>query len=397
MKKSETIKSLDSISPANSLSKNGILFEKVLSHRSFKTLINKLKNPKKLKILSYIEEFKLKYPYESTTNGFQDDFFSDSIFDIMHEEENKDLIMKDNNNIKNSKYNISKYRNNIDYLDLHPFKYNPNYNSIYKNSPTTKIYLPKKKKLNRIIKTKLNRNIFLTNVFNKQNNKQPLIIKNIDNTNFKKPKIEKNIKSLSKKYSIISKYKNNINNINNINNNKKSKLTIINTNYSSSNNIHSLPHININNKLQMIKNSKSEENLNINLDSTDNKHNHALRFSKYYHKEDKEKNKNDIVSYINYNSEISIKNIKAIDFGKMKPHSIKYLLNMNIINNPSICYYEPNYDALIKKKYVIFSPNKITNKLKRKNILKKIWSSYDVHKEYLSIDNDKLNEGINKK
>ena len=108
MKKSETIKSLDSISPANSLSKNGILFEKVLSHRSFKTLINKLKNPKKLKILSYIEEFKLKYPYESTTNGFQDDFFSDSIFDIMHEEENKNLIMKDNNNIKNSKFNIYK-------------------------------------------------------------------------------------------------------------------------------------------------------------------------------------------------------------------------------------------------------------------------------------------------
>ena len=38
------INSLDSISPANSYSKNGMLIEKVFSHRSFKTLIKRLKS-----------------------------------------------------------------------------------------------------------------------------------------------------------------------------------------------------------------------------------------------------------------------------------------------------------------------------------------------------------------
>ena len=35
-------------------------------------------------------------------------------------------------------------------------------------------------------------------------------------------------------------------------------------------------------------------------------------------------------------------------------------------------------------------------KAKGKNIMKKIWSSYNVHKEYLSIDNEKLNKCFNK-
>ena len=61
MTKSEIINSFNSISPSNSYSKNGNLFEKVIQYRSYKSLINRLKNPIKLTKMSFIEEFKLKY------------------------------------------------------------------------------------------------------------------------------------------------------------------------------------------------------------------------------------------------------------------------------------------------------------------------------------------------
>ena len=103
-------------------------------------------------------------------------------------------------------------------------------------------------------------------------------------------------------------------------------------------------------------------------------------------------NGNNILSYINPIRTPSPKKIKAIDFNRMKPHCFNCLINTNILKNPSICYYQPKYDAFIKKKYVIFNRNKTDIKTKRKNLMKKIWSSYDVYKEYLSIDNKKLDE-----
>ena len=128
-----------------------------------------------------------------------------------------------------------------------------------------------------------------------------------------------------------------------------------------------------------------------------NKDNHVLRSSKYTQRENNIKKGDDIFSYNkSLNNCYSQKNIKTIDFSKMKPHSLDNLTNTNINKNPPICYYEPNYDAFTKKKYVIFNANELDKKLKKKNILKKIWSSYNVSKEYLSIDNDKLNEGVNK-
>ena len=143
---------------------------------------------------------------------------------------------------------------------------------------------------------------------------------------------------------------------------------------------------------KLIKNSISEGNIQIKLDYNDNKKKNTLESQGKIHII----KYNKVLSNISPTKTSSPKNIKAIDFKRMKPHSLNSLINTNILKNPSICYYNPKYDAFIKKKYVIFNNNKKDMKTKRKNLMKKIWSSYDVYKEYLSIDNKKLDEGINK-
>ena len=191
---SEMLNSLDSISSSITYSKNGHLFEKMLSHRSLKTLIKKLKYPIKIKKMSFIEEFKSKYPYDSTTLGIQDEYFSDTIYNIYNIRSKKKNEKKKNPDKKNhilfnkEKYNILNKKKNFDYINDNPFKYNPNYNSIYKNIPTTKFYLPSKEclqaknKKEEKNKNKFNKNFLLTNLFH-DNNKKQLIIKLYNNIN----------------------------------------------------------------------------------------------------------------------------------------------------------------------------------------------------------------------
>ena len=386
----ELINSFDSISSSNSYSKNGYLFEKVLSHRSLKSLIKKLKYPKKITKKSFIEEFRAKYPYGSTTLGIPDEYFIDSIYNNMKNEnkdENRNKNQKEKksiNLIKKNAFKILNKKNNFDHINLDPFKYSPNYKSIDKNIPIPKFILPSKEFLKAKIKKnpnnieKINKRIFISNLFNEKNDNKPFIFKSNNNI-FDNNNNDKNIKN---EYE----YDMNIN---------KQILTPINKN---SQNLNNLPNINQNNKLKIIKNSKSEGSLKIDLDLIDNKNNHALRFSKYAERKDYFTKKcSDILSYINPSNNYTSKNIKTIDFNKMKPHSLKHLLNINIMKNPSICYYQPNYDAFINKKSVIFDKNKIDKKSKRKNIMKKIWRSYNVDKEYISIDNDKLDKCNNYK
>ena len=106
MKNSEMLNSLDSISSSITYSKNGHLFEKMLSHRSLKTLIKKLKYPIKIKKMSFIEEFKSKYPYDSTALRIQDEYFSDTIYNIYNIRSEK----------KNEKKKILLIKKNIFYL-----------------------------------------------------------------------------------------------------------------------------------------------------------------------------------------------------------------------------------------------------------------------------------------
>ena len=387
MAKNEIIKSFDSISSSNSYSKNGFFFEKILQYRSLKTLIKRLKHPIKLTKSSFLEVFRSKYPYASITSDIQDEYFSNNKYSIKNDKKDEMNNLSSQENSKNNNISINKkiilnQRKRIDYIISDPFKYSPNYNSIYKNIPSVKFFSPykefliaknKKNKINE--KNKLNMNVLFNNLKEHNNKHKFMNNKNKKNTHLiKNPYIINEIKTNDKNQILTS-----------INNNSQS----IKNNY--------LPFLNPDYKIKTIKNSKSEGNFKINLDLIDNKNNHVLRFSKYVYRKDYLKiNNNNVLSYINPIKSFSQKNIKTIDFKRMKPHSLKGLLNMNILKNPSICYYRPKYDAFIKKYYVIFNSKIMDKKAKGKNIMKKIWSSYNVHKEYLSIDNEKLNKCFNK-
>ena len=174
------------------------------------------------------------------------------------------------------------------------------------------------------------------------------------------------------------------------NKNNQKKLTLINNIEGQNNkNIKLSPFVSPNRKLKIIKNSRSESNFKL------NEGNHALRFSKYVQRKSNAKKGNDIISYINPFNYSPSNKIKTIDFNKMKPHSLKKIfLNLNTINNPSICYYQPKYDILTCNSFAFNSTQKSKNR--KKFMIHKIWSSYDVSKDYLTIDNDKLNKKINK-
>jgi len=369
MKENELIRSLDSISHSSSYSKYGSLVEKMHDYHSLKRLINKLKHPIKIKKLPFLEDFNYKYPIEKTTLNIQDSEFLefvDPMFKTKNEKEIKQLIaeeekkLKENNNNKKINAFKNKPKPINDYINSDPFKYKPNYESIYKNVPSTKFHLPSKECMqakNNKNKIKINKGLLLTPTSNNKNKENENKANN--------ESIEKKINEFNKQkiLSLINNFKNQ--------NSKSVKV---------------LPLLSPNKKFKIIKNSRSESNLKL------KENNHALRFSKYVERKTNAKKGNDIISYINPFNYSSSNKTKAIDFNKMKPHSLKKIfLNVNTINNPSICYYEPKYDILTSKNSIAFNSNH-KPKNNKKFMIHKIWSSYDVTKEYLTIDNNKLDE-----
>lgn len=105
---------------------------------------------------------------------------------------------------------------------------------------------------------------------------------------------------------------------------------------------------------------------------------HALRFSQYPDRKTMiQPFSVDKLSYVepfDYLTNIN----KAVDFKKMKERCDGDLINVSTLANPSIGYYEPKYDIIVKKAPRInFSPRK-NLKLSKKFLIKKIWNSYEV-------------------
>ena len=183
MKENELIRSLDSISHTNSYSKYGSLVEKMHDYHSLKRLINKLKHPIKIKKLPFLEDFNSKYPIEKATLNIQDSEFMDFVdpmFKTKNEKKIKQLIAEEekkfNKNNSNKKINTFKNRPGPinDYINSDPFKYKPNYDSIYKNVPSTKFHLPSKEYIqakNNKSKININKGPFLTNASDKKDKK----------------------------------------------------------------------------------------------------------------------------------------------------------------------------------------------------------------------------------
>ena len=229
-------------------------------------------------------------------------------------------------------------KNKIEY-NLDPFKYHPNYNSIYKNIPSVKITEPTKTKLKEKSKDKNNYKKMEKKKMNK------LLITEINHT-FNEEKKQ-------------SKDRNN-----------KSFVNI------------NLTDTNIKKEIKLPKLSGNPKNKNMTLIT--NRNNHAIRFSKYLPRKFIIPDHNKNISYINPFNYIKPKNkTKSIDFNKMLHRNDKTLIYTSSLKTPSFCQYNPKYDWVDKDKCSIyFNPLQKNEKKYKKYLIKKICTSYNVNTEY---------------
>ena len=229
-------------------------------------------------------------------------------------------------------------KNKIEY-NLDPFKYHPNYNSIYKNIPSVKITEPTKTKLKEKSKDKNNYKKMEKKKMNK------LLITEINHT-FNEEKKQ-------------SKDRNN-----------KSFVNI------------NLTDTNIKKEIKLPKLSGNPKNKNMTLIT--NRNNHAIRFSKYLPRKFIIPDHNKNISYINPFNYIKPKNkTKSIDFNKMLHRNDKTLIYTSSLKTPSFCQYNPKYDWVDKDKCSIyFNPLQKNEKKHKKYLIKKICTSYNVNTEY---------------
>ena len=357
-RKSEIIHLLDSISKFNTYSKYSNSLKKIFRNKSLKDYVKNLKNPVHIQSFQFITDFDKK-----TNNYEEEDEFKllpkgylkkGKELDLLHDEyvpeqeenkESRNTLYKTNSDKSMTNFNLSIMRQ---YQELDPFKYNPNYNSIYKNIPSFKFILPNKKKFIKNAKSCL-----ITGI--KDKNK----IKNLKKINIK------------------------INDNNAFNENNKNEYL----NNSLENNLK-----NINYKTLPILKGSSNKNKITKKNKNKNKYkdNHAFRFSKYMPRKLNIYNVNNRLTYLDNFNSFSEKDNKAIDFNKMESRNSNKWINLASLSNPSIYYYNPKFAFREKKPLnILFNP-KINDRNNKKYLIKKIWTSYDVKKEYESIDNSKL-------
>ena len=382
MTERQVVRMLESIPKFDSFSSYNSSFEKIFKGCSLKTLIRQLKHQKEITETSILDDLDKKDSKDQIEIYNQDEDFKN-----IHNEDEYDIFdeMYDKNHNKNKKEDKKQiYKSDIKKKKLNPvldpFKYNPNYNSIYKNIPSVKIVDPRKnlstnndrfkgrnnndeKKIKHII-TNPNLDKNINNMFKKiDNNKIPLIKR-------------KTLNSLNN-----SKDSNNLNNSSNSNNSNKSKSKDKDnkSNKDNKDNI-KLP------KLTRLSKMKMDNSFNDN-------DNHALRFSKYIPRKYNIPKVNKNVSYINPFNYIKPKNkTKSIDFDKMLHRNEKDFVYVSCLKNPSFFRYNPKYTYVEKNKQVkLFNPEDMDDEKRKKFLMKKLWGSYKVGTEYELINNVKFN------
>jgi len=316
----------------NTFSKYNESLEKLFKKKSLRSLLYSLNNPLKFSE-SYIDERLNKKEIERSSSNKDDD--KKCLLEYNYEDylqSQKERFKKTNKkepwniNIKTPRIPIIK--RNLDF-----YKYNPNYNSIYKNVPSFSFDKTSKKK-----------SIFS---INEKTNKRNKTIENNKSKIFLKTQNNESATNINKKYLPL--------------------LTSVSC--KSSNSIETESHKNLYDK-----------------------NNHTFRFSKYSPRKPFKSNCNNRITYLKDFNYLQHMN-KTIDFKTMPKRNNKYLINLNTLENPSICYYNPKYDGIeIKTKKISFNPEAFKKSIKyiKNKKLKRILMSYDVNKEYLTIDNSKL-------
>ena len=128
------------------------------------------------------------------------------------------------------------------------------------------------------------------------------------------------------------------------------------------------------------------------------RNNHAYKFGNYIPRKEKTIDCSSIVSYIEpYDYKTDKTKRKTIDFRKMKDRTKSILINEASLKVPSFNYYNPKYDFVDKKStQILFTHKNIIEENKKSNrfLIHKLWTSYNVSKQYKLIDNDKLKKDI---
>jgi len=358
MKSLKVIPLLDSIPKIPSYSNYGVNLEKIFKMSSLKNLIRSLKFKKDYFKQLINESSKIKngceeYDVFERQNKIKKDIIEEQkdIFTLpLSKSESKMKIKK--SNIRNYFFRKKFINNGFDTNSI-AYKYNPNFNSIYKNIPSVKIFKPIfDNNKNNIYEIEIKNNLSINN-----KNKNNIILNAI--SSYKKNKTKKeniNFRNNSHNLSSNSNNTNNSKSIKNIESNKRfvTEIPIINT-----------------------KKSKNKKNCS----------NNNLPNSPPNQKSDE---KNSTISENNYKGNITPFHYKnrAIDFTKMR--SRKAFITKSPFQIPDFGCYEPKYNLIEKRQYDIF----FDKKAKKKIILQKILTSYDVEADYQTIDNNKLNNDI---
>ena len=159
MKKEKMIRAFETISKYDVYSKYNSSLEKKFKDKSLKSFINSLKFFKPKQKEPFLVEFSKKYPYDFEEKKYIDDENQISIkieeYRRIKEEKEKEKQERFNSP-KLGKYELrssfsTKRYNKPDFPD--PFKYNPNYDSIFKKVPSFKIS-PKKSEVIKLQKVK---------------------------------------------------------------------------------------------------------------------------------------------------------------------------------------------------------------------------------------------------
>ena len=333
------MKIIESIPHNETYSKYNSTLEKIFKSQSLRHYINVYKNRRTM-------SFDKNEANDFNTNVFGDELLykklkedeENNIFDDTNGENEKGEPKLEETKEDFWKKIVEMKKNKIEY-NLDPFKYHPNYNSIYKNIPSVKITEPTKTKLKEKSKDKNNYKKMEKKKMNK------LLITEINHT-FNEEKKQ-------------SKDRNN-----------KSFVNI------------NLTDTNIKKETKLPKLSGNPKNKNMTLIT--NRNNHAIRFSKYLPRKFIIPDHNKNISYINPFNYIKPKNkTKSIDFNKMLNRNDKTLIYTSSLKTPSFCQYNPKYDWVDKDKCSIyFNPLQKNEKKHKKYLIKKICTSYNVNTEY---------------
>ncbi len=355
MKNSKTIHDLETIQKSTIYSKYGESLNRLFKSKSLKSLIYKLKNPKKFVFNELIPAEKKNEVRNKYFMKVHKDIFSTidlESYNINKEEEQK-LNMNKQIKREKSDYKVHKSRRPPDLID--PFKYNPNYNSISKKIPSVRMVLNDKEvkelqKMREKQKSRSNKRKLLLMKQSKKGNEQVNAI----------PKVKGKSRNPKGFITSISENKNQ-----RINSSKKIELPPI----------FNVP-------------EQKERAMTI---ENNYRKNHALRFSKYSPRNininNKEKfNKLSFLKPYNY---ISNKN-NVIDFRKMAYRKDKDLIYSSSLSVPTFNNYNPKFNLVEKKAaQVCFSPHH-KKKFTKQYLLRKLWGSYEVDSDYKLINNNKL-------